>query len=199
MLLDGTDILRKKGKDIAKQLSFLPQIQQAPDGLTVEELVSYGRAPYQKGFGVLRKKDNEIIDWAISVTSLDTFRERTLNSLSGGQRQRAWIAMSLAQDTSYLLLDEPTTYLDLAHQLEVLKLLKELNKTENKTILMVLHDLNDAAKYSDRLIAIKDGKVAKEGAPIDVLTPEMLENVFGIRAKVFIDENCPYCIPQDLI
>ncbi|OEF98128.1 ABC transporter ATP-binding protein [Desulfuribacillus alkaliarsenatis] len=200
VFLDGKEIQTIPTKKVAQKLSFLPQSPDAPDGLTVEELVSYGRYPYQKGFGIQSKEDLEMISWAIRVTNLEEFVDRPINSLSGGQRQRAWIAMALAQGTDYMLLDEPTTYLDLAHQIEVLQLLEELNQLQKKTIIMVVHDLNHAARFSQYVIAISKGELAYEGSPKDVITKEMLSNVFGLEAEVILDpiHKMPLCIPYSL-
>lgn len=136
-------------------MAVLPQSPQAPNGLTVKELIAYGRFPHQKGVGKLKKEDKNIIQWALEVTGLIEFRERDIEDLSGGQRQRAWIAMALAQQTDILIFDEPTTYLDLSHQLEILSLLKELNKKHGTTIVMVIHELNNAARFADYMIGMK--------------------------------------------
>jgi iron complex transport system ATP-binding protein len=200
VFLDGKVIHKQPSKKIAQQLAILPQNPEAPSGLTVRELVSYGRFPYQKGFGNLKEEDREIIEWALDVTSMIEFAERPVDSLSGGQRQRAWIAMALAQGTDILLLDEPTTFLDMAHQLEVLKLLKKLNEEEKRTIIMVVHDLNHASGYAEHMVAIKRGKVAKEGSPTEVMTTKVLDEVFGIKATIIPDPHTgvPLCIPYGL-
>lgn len=200
VFLDGKHIAKMHTREIAKQLAILPQNPVAPEGLTVSELVSYGRFPHQKGFGTLTAEDKEIIRWAIDVTGMSAFADRQIDQMSGGQRQRAWIAMSLAQGTNILFLDEPTTYLDMAHQLEVLKLLERLNIDEGRTIIMVVHDLNHAAQYAHHVVAIKDGHIFIEGAPKEVITCDMLHNVFGIEADVI---NCPrtgapLCLPYAL-
>lgn len=153
--LSGQDISKLSTKEIAKKMAILPQNPTAPSGLTVSELVAYGRFPHQKGFGNLTEEDKRIVKWALAATKLSEFERREADTLSGGQRQRVWIAMALAQQTDLILLDEPTTYLDLAHQLEVLKLLYELNRNQKCTIVMVLHDLNLAARFSDYIIAIQ--------------------------------------------
>ena len=159
--INGYDIDYQKSKEIAKQVAILSQISVAPATLTCYELVSYGRFPYQKGFGMMSQEDRTIVNWALESTNLTPFKDRTIGSLSGGQRQRVWIAMALAQNGNIILLDEPTTYLDLSCQLEILELLLKLNRKNGTTIVMVLHDLNLAAKYSDNLIAIKDGEIFK--------------------------------------
>lgn len=145
VLLDGKSIHKQSTREVAKQLAILPQNPTAPEGLTVTELVSYGRFPYQKGFGSMKAEDRKMVEWPIQVTGMSEFHDRPIDQLSGGQRQRAWIAMALAQDTDILFLDEPTTFLDMAHQLEVLHLLEYLNTSEERTIVMVVHDLNHAA------------------------------------------------------
>jgi iron complex transport system ATP-binding protein len=200
VFLDGKAIHNQSTREVAKQLAILPQNPTAPDGLTVSELVGYGRFPHQKGFGSLTKEDKRIIHWAIEVTGIAEFRDRPVEQLSGGQRQRAWIAMALAQQTDFLFLDEPTTFLDMAHQLEVLELLHKLNKEEQRTIVMVVHDLNHAARYAQHMIAIKKGKVVCEGAPDQVMTHEVLREVFGIEADIVADPRTgvPLCLPYGL-
>lgn len=150
IFVNNINIKEQSPKDLAKVMAVLPQSPQAPSGLTVEELISYGRFPHQKGFGKMKKEDEDIVTWALKSTGIEEFRERPMEALSGGQRQRAWIAMALAQQTEILILDEPTTYLDLAHQLEILKLLEELNRKQGTTIVMVIHELNNAARFADR-------------------------------------------------
>ncbi|ERI07494.1 ABC transporter ATP-binding protein [Aneurinibacillus aneurinilyticus] len=198
--LDGKAIHKQATKKVAQQLAILPQNPEAPAGLTVTELVSYGRFPHQKGFNTVKEEDRRMISWAITVTGMNDFAERAVDNLSGGQRQRAWIAMALAQGTSILLLDEPTTFLDMAHQLEVLKLLKKLNEEESRTIIMVVHDLNHASRFADHVVAIKKGKVIEEGAPDEVMTHEVLSKVFGIEADIISDPRTgvPICIPYEL-
>jgi iron complex transport system ATP-binding protein len=200
VFLDGKSIHSQSTKEVAKQLAILPQNPTAPDGLTVSELVGYGRFPHQKGFGSLTREDKRIIHWAIEVTGIAEFCDRPVEQLSGGQRQRAWIAMALAQQTDFLFLDEPTTFLDMAHQLEVLELLYKLNQEEQRTIVMVVHDLNHAARYAQHMIAIKKGKVVCEGTPDQVMTHEMLREVFGIEADIIPDPRTgvPLCLPYGL-
>ncbi|TYP67374.1 ABC transporter ATP-binding protein [Paenibacillus methanolicus] len=200
VMLDGKSIHKQSTREVAKQLAILPQNPTAPDGLTVSELVSYGRFPYQKGFGSLSKDDRAIIKWAVDATRMTEFSDRPIDQLSGGQRQRAWIAMALAQQTDILFLDEPTTFLDMAHQLEVLELLQELNLTANRTIVMVVHDLNHASRYAHHMIAIKKGKVAGEGSPVEVMTPDILREVFSIEADILVDprSGVPLCLPYAL-
>lgn len=200
VLLDGKSIHKQSTREVAKQLAILPQNPTAPEGLTVTELVSYGRFPYQKGFGSLKAEDKKMIEWAIESTRLSEFHDRPIDQLSGGQRQRAWIAMALAQDTDILFLDEPTTFLDMAHQLEVLQLLEELNTTAKRTIVMVVHDLNHASRYAHHMIAIKQGKAAATGSPEKVMTPDVLREVFGIEADIVTDPRTgvPLCLPYAL-
>ncbi|EPY2275853.1 ABC transporter ATP-binding protein [Clostridium sporogenes] len=199
--LSGQDISKLSTKEIAKKMAILPQNPTAPSGLTVSELVAYGRFPHQKGFGNLTKEDKKIVKWALDSTKLSEFERREVDTLSGGQRQRVWIAMALAQQTDLILLDEPTTYLDLAHQLEVLKLLYELNRNQKCTIVMVLHDLNLAARFSDYIIAIQKGAIIKYGPPEEVMTPEVLRKTFNINADIVIEpkSNRPVCITYDII
>ncbi len=199
--LSGQDISKLPTKEIAKKMAILPQTPTAPSGLTVGELVAYGRFPHQKGFGNLTEEDKRIVKWALTATKLSEFERREVDALSGGQRQRVWIAMALAQQTDLILLDEPTTYLDLAHQLEVLKLLYELNRNQKCTIVMVLHDLNLAARFSDYIIAIQKGAIIKHGAPEEVMTPEVLRKTFNINADVVIEpkSNRPVCITYDIV
>lgn len=199
--LSGYDISTLSTKEIAKKMAILPQTPTAPNGLSVEELISYGRFPHKKGFGNLNSKDREIIDWALSVTSLTELKNREVDTLSGGQRQRVWIAMALAQETDLILLDEPTTYLDLAHQLEVLELLCELNKNQKSTIVMVLHDLNLAARFSDYMIAVKKGKIVEHGTAEKVMTKEVLKETFSIDADIVIEPKTkrPICLTYNIL
>ncbi|MCL6587665.1 MAG: ABC transporter ATP-binding protein [Anoxybacillus sp.] len=201
VVLDGKQIASENTKLLAKKMAILPQTPEHPSGLTVGELVSYGRFPYQKGFGRLTKQDYEIIDWALDVTGTIDFKYRPVDSLSGGQRQRVWIAMALAQQTDIIFLDEPTTYLDMAHQLEVLELLQKLNVEQGRTIVMVLHDLNQAARFADYIVALKDGKIVKAGTCEEVMTPDVLEQVFHIDAVIGRDPrtNKPICITYNLL
>lgn len=189
VFLDGKAIHQLKTKEVAKKMAILPQTATAPGGLTVFELISYGRFPHQGGLGTLRKEDYEYIHWAIDVTGLREFCDRPIEALSGGQRQRVWIAMALAQGTDILVLDEPTTYLDLAHQLDILLLLEKLNREEGRTIIMVLHDLNHASRFSHFMMAMRDGKLIVSGSPQEVMTKENLQTVFNINAEMAV---CPY-------
>jgi len=200
VFLDGKSIAQQSTKDVAKQLAILPQNPTAPDGLTVSELVSFGRFPHQRGFGTMSAEDKEHIRFALTVTGMMEFADRPVDRLSGGQRQRAWIAMALAQGTDILFLDEPTTFLDMAHQLEVLKLLERLNREEGRSIVMVVHDLNHATRYAHHVVAIKRGTVVSEGSPAEVVTPDVLREVFGIEADIVPDPRTgvPLCLPFEL-
>jgi len=201
VFLDGASIHHMPTKELAKQLAILPQNPVSPEGLTVRELVSYGRFPHQRGFGSMSREDREMVAWALEVTALSELADRAVEQMSGGQRQRAWIAMALAQGTDILFLDEPTTFLDMAHQLEVLKLLLRMNREENRTIVMVVHDLNHAAQYADHIVAIKTGRVLYEGSPAEVVTCDMLREVFAIEADVVPDPRTgmPLCLPYGLV
>lgn len=201
ILLDGKDISKVNTKILAKQMAILPQTPESASGLTVGELVSYGRFPYQKGFGRLSKKDYEVIDWALEVTGTIDYKFRPVDALSGGQRQRVWIAMALAQETEIIFLDEPTTYLDMAHQLEVLELLQKLNHEQERTIVMVLHDLNQAARFADHIIALKDGEIVKAGSCEEVISHKVLKKVFNIDAVIGHDPRTkkPMCVTYNLL
>ncbi len=198
VLLDGTDVHRRPTRDVARELGLLPQGATCPDGLAVEDLVARGRYPHRGRWRSWSTEDQERVDAAIEQTNLIGLRERLVDHLSGGQRQRAWIAMALAQDTPTMLLDEPTTYLDLAHQIEVLDLLARLNHERGRTIVLVLHDLNEAARYADRIVAMRDGRIAADGPPADVLTKATVERVFGLRCRILHDPETgtPLVIPS---
>lgn len=195
--LDGHAIHARPTKEVAQRLAMLPQRTTAPGGITVRELVAYGRYPYQGFLGGLTSKDEALIDTALADTGISHLRESYLGELSGGQRQLAWIAMSLAQDTELLLLDEPTTFLDMAHQLEVLDVLENLHRQHHRTIVMVLHDVNQAARYSSHMVALVEGRIVASGSPAEIVTPELLARVFNIEAMVHTreDVDAPYCIP----
>lgn len=201
IILDGKNILKMPTIQVAQKMALLPQGPEAPAGLRVEELVSFGRYPYQKGFGKLTKEDLRIIDWALQETKTESLKNRSVDTLSGGQRQRVWIAMALAQNTPIILLDEPTTYLDMAHQLEILELLKKLNEEEHKTIALVIHDLNQAARFSDYLIAMKDGHVLYEGTPEEIMSKKVLKDVFSLDALIETDPwtNRPTMVSYKLL
>jgi iron complex transport system ATP-binding protein len=198
--LDGHSIHRLPTRQVARQLAVLPQRPEAPDGLLVRELVAFGRYPHQGFLGVLTAEDEEKIDLALKISGIAGLADHPLGELSGGQRQLAWIAMALAQDAELLLLDEPTTFLDMAHQLEVLEVLERLYRHEQRTIVMVLHDINQAARHAHYMIALSFGQVACCGTPQEILTPQVLASVFGIEAEVRTDllTNAPFCIPLRL-
>lgn len=201
VLLNGSDIHRLPTKEVAKRMAILPQTPQAPAGLTVWELVSYGRFPRREGFGRLTVSDRDAIVWALKATGLEHLEMALVDHLSGGQRQRVWIAMAIAQQTDLILLDEPTTYLDMAYQLEVLELLKKLNEERQCTIAMVLHDINLASRYSDYLVAIRGGSMVAQGVPAKIITPAVLRKVFSIDAEIAADPRTgrPACISYHLI
>jgi iron complex transport system ATP-binding protein len=195
--LDANDIYKISTKDIAKKLGILTQGPVPPEGLTVRDLVAFGRFPYQNWMQQWTKEDERLVEIALETTQMKQLGERELDTLSGGQRQRAWIAMVLAQDTDILLLDEPTTFLDLAHQIEVLDLLWELNQNQGRTLVMVLHDLNQACRYADHLVAVKDGRVFALGKPDVVMTEAMVKEVFGLDSRIIADpvSGTPMCVP----
>lgn len=198
VFLDKRDILKMKSKEVAKQLAILPQSPIAPEGITVEQLVKQGRYPYQSTFKQWTNEDETAVNYALTVTNMKELQDRYVHELSGGQRQRAWIALNLAQNTDTILLDEPTTYLDLTHQMEILDLLFDLNREENRTIVMVLHDINLACRYADHLIAIKDQKVFTQGSPEKIITSENIECIYGIKCRIGVDSQfgTPICFPD---
>ncbi|MEU6580236.1 ABC transporter ATP-binding protein [Nocardia sp. NPDC046763] len=187
VLLDGKAISTMKTKDIARIVGMLPQTPVAPEGLTVADLVARGRHPHQSWLRQWSADDEAEVTAALEQTGIGDLADRTLDELSGGQRQRAWISMALAQGTDILLLDEPTTYLDLAHSLEVLDLVDRLHDDLGRTVVMVLHDLNLAIRYSDRLIVMHAGRIVAQGVPADIIDAELLREVFGLRAEVLED------------
>lgn len=199
--LNGDDIRNLSTKEVAQKMAILPQSPQAQGGLTVGELVSYGRFPHKKGFGKLSPEDKKVIQWALDITKLTELEVTMVDNLSGGQRQRVWIAMALAQQTDLILLDEPTTYLDMAYQLEVLELLYNLNREESCTIVMVLHDLNLAARFADYMIAIRSGSIISHGTPEEIMTKKVLKDTFNIDAEIVWGSRTgrPTCISYELI
>lgn len=201
IFINNKNIKKIKEKDIAKEVAFLPQGPVCPSGLTVRELVAYGRFPHQKLIGGLNSHDKEIIDWAINETGLSDFKDREVENLSGGQRQRAWIAMTLAQETDIIMLDEPTTYLDMSYQLEVLEVLEKLNKEKNITVVIVLHELNNACRFANNIVGLKKGKIICEGKPIDVINKSTLKEMYGINATLTKSENgeYPICMEYELL
>lgn len=195
--LDGADICSLPTRSVASRLGLLPQSPRVPDGVLVEDLVRRGRYPHQRLFSQWSKADDQAVERALNLTGLVELRSRPVDELSGGQRQRVWIAMALAQDAPMMLLDEPTTFLDIAHQVEMLDLLARLNETENRTVVMVLHDLNQACRYASHIIALADGRIEAAGPPAEVVTADLIERVFGLRVSVI---SCPVtgtplCIP----
>jgi iron complex transport system ATP-binding protein len=186
VVLDGDDIVKLKTRDVAKKLGLLPQTPVAPEGLTVSDLVARGRHPHQSWLRQWSSDDVAVVERALAMTGVSDLADRPVDSLSGGQRQRVWISMTLAQGTDLLLLDEPTTYLDLAHAIDVLDLVDDLHET-GCTVVMVLHDLNLATRYSDNLIVMREGAILAQGHPREVITAELLHEAFGLRAKVIDD------------
>ncbi|MDH4619483.1 ABC transporter ATP-binding protein [Brevibacillus sp. AY1] len=197
ILLDGEAIAKRSTKEVAKRLAILPQGPTAPEGLSVLQLVKQGRYPYQSWLQQWSEEDEKMVTRALEATQLTSLANRPVDSLSGGQRQRAWIAMTLAQGTETILLDEPTTYLDMSHQIEILDLLFELNETEQRTIVMVLHDLNLACRYAHHIIAVNNQTVVAEGAPEDVMTQDLVRTVFQMDCEITLDPlyGTPMCIP----
>lgn len=186
VVLDGEDIARLRTRDVAKKLGLLPQTPVAPEGLTVADLVARGRHPHQSWLRQWSSDDADVVQESLAMTGVADLAERPVDSLSGGQRQRVWISMTLAQGTDLLLLDEPTTYLDLAHALDVLDLVDDLHES-GRTVVMVLHDLNLAIRYSDHLVVMKDGAILAQGHPRDIVDAELLHKAFGLRAMVVDD------------
>lgn len=197
ILLEGESIAKRSTKEVAKRLAILPQGPTAPEGLTIQQLVKQGRYPYQNWLQQWSEEDEQMVAKALAATQLTELANRTVDSLSGGQRQRAWIAMTLAQGTETILLDEPTTYLDMSHQIEILDLLYELNQTEQRTIIMVLHDLNLACRYAHHIVAVHNQTVVAEGAPEEVLTTDLVRTVFDMDCQITLDPlyGTPMCIP----
>jgi len=197
VLLDGKDIYTQPTKEVAKRLAILPQGPAAPEGLTVLQLVKQGRYPHQSWLKQWSREDEQAVAEALAATGMTPFAERPVDALSGGQRQRAWIAMTLAQQTGTILLDEPTTYLDMTHQIEVLELLADLNEREQRTIVMVLHDINLACRYAHNIVAVSNGSVYAEGAPADIVNEKLIRDVFGMECRMMTDPvyGTPMCIP----
>ncbi|MCA2215608.1 ABC transporter ATP-binding protein [Jidongwangia harbinensis] len=187
VLLDGQSIHRMPTRQVARRVGILPQSPVAPVGITVADLVTRGRSPHQTWWRQWSAADEQAVTAALTATGMLEHAERPVDALSGGQRQRAWIAMAIAQGTPVLLLDEPTTYLDLAHQIDVLDLVMDLNRTEGRTVVMVLHDLNQASRYADHLVALKAGRIVRQGPPSTVVTAELVEEVFDLDCHVGTD------------
>jgi len=198
--LDGQVIHSLPTREVAKRLGMQSQQALAPEGITVEDLVRRGRYPHQSFFQPPTQQDEDAVDRALDLTGMRDLRKRAVDQLSGGQRQRAWMAMVVAQETPILLLDEPTTFLDVAHQLEVIDLVQHLNREEGRTIVMVLHDINDAARISDRIVAMRDGRILRTGTPDEVLEPVLLRELYGINCDVYphLARQCAFCLPRSL-
>ncbi|RYE09837.1 MAG: ABC transporter ATP-binding protein [Hyphomicrobiales bacterium] len=198
VVLDGKTIHAYAARDVAQRLGLLPQTSIAPDGITVADLVARGRYPHQKLLRQWSKEDEAAVVEAMAATRVGPLSRRLVDELSGGQRQRVWVAMVLAQQTPILLLDEPTTFLDIAHQIELLDLLRDLNRRNGHTIVAVLHDLNQACRYATHLIAMRDGAIVAEGRPQDIVTPTLVEDVFGLPCVVIEDpiSHTPLVIPR---
>lgn len=197
IILDGKAITQQNTKAVARKLAILPQMPIAPDGIRVLDLVSRGRTPYQSALGQWSDEDANKVEEALKLTNTLELATRPIDALSGGQRQRVWIAMALAQDTDLLLLDEPTTFLDLPHQLELLELTRKLNEAKKRTIVMVLHDINLAARYAEHLIVMKDGIIHKQGSANEVITEQTMLDVFNLQCDILSDPNhqVPHIIP----
>lgn len=189
IILDGKSINKFKPKELARTLGVVHQQNVAPDDMTVEKLAYYGRLPYRSTFSPQSKKDDQMVEWALKSTGLYERRHLTIDSLSGGQQQRVWIAMALAQDTPFLFLDEPTSNLDIYYQYEILDLVKQLRDNHHLTIVMVLHDINQALQYSDHIIAMKDGKIIANGDPNEVVTKDLIYKVYGVNVIVKNDKH----------
>jgi iron complex transport system ATP-binding protein len=197
VLLDGRSIHSLSTKEVARRLAILPQLLVAPESITVEDLVWFGRHPHRSSLKSANADDKDAVEWALKVTGSAEIRHRQVDQLSGGQRQRAWIALCLAQGTDLVLLDEPTTFLDIAYQLDVLDLLADLNREQNKTIVMVLHDVNQAAEYGQNVFVLSQGTLVDQGPPEAVLTCEMMREVFGIESQILPHpvSGRPLCVP----
>ena len=197
VLLDGNAIAHYATKEVARRLGLLPQSSNAPAGISVSELVARGRYPHQPLFGRWRQEDEMAVQQAMQATGVADLAQQQVDTLSGGQRQRVWIAMVLAQQTPLLLLDEPTTWLDIAHQIELLELMQDLNQQHGRTLVVVLHDLNQACRYASHLIAMRDGKIIAEGKPAAIVTPELIEAIYGLRCIIINDPvaGTPMIVP----
>lgn len=197
VVLDGEEIHKLPTKEVARRLGLLPQSPIAPEGITVVDLVSRGRTPHQKLFQQWSEADEKAVRSALLATRTMELADRSIDELSGGQRQRVWIAMAIAQETELLLLDEPTTFLDIAHQVEVLDLVDQLNTEQNRTIVVVLHDLNLACRYAHHLVAMRDGDIIMTGAPAEVITKQTVKDVFGLECVIVDDpiSHTPLVVP----
>ncbi|MGS2744125.1 ABC transporter ATP-binding protein [Halomonas sp. LS-001] len=197
VLLEGKPIQSWSARAVARRLALLPQSPEAPMGLSVRDLAGYGRHPWRQAFQGSAPGDRATVDRALALAGMTSFADRMLGSLSGGQRQRAWIAMALSQDTDILMLDEPTSFLDMAHQVELMQLVERLNAEEGRTIVIVLHDLNQAARIAHRMVVLNQGSIAADGKPAEVMTAQMLRQVFGVESDVILDprRGTPLCLP----
>jgi len=198
IFLDDNKLDAISTKEVAKRLAILPQGPVAPEGLTVQQLIKQGRYPHQSWLKQWSTEDEKIVNNALEVTQMTEFADRPVDALSGGQRQRVWIAMTLAQKTDLILLDEPTTYLDMAHQVEILDLLFDLNENEGRTVVMVLHDLNLACRYAHHIVAVRNKQVYAQGKPEEVVTAEMVQEVFRMDCTIIEDPifGTPLCVPH---
>ncbi len=198
VLLDGRDLRERSPRELARELGLLPQSNTAPEGMRVGDLVARGRYPHRAAFAKWSRADESAVRAAMTATGVAELADRDVDTLSGGQRQRVWLAMALAQDTGTLLLDEPTTYLDLAHQIDMLELFRRVNREQGRTIVAVLHELNHAARYADRVVAMREGRVVVDGPPGEVLTEASVEEVFGLPCRVIDDPETgtPLVVPR---
>lgn len=196
IFIEEKDISKMDSKKLAQKVSILLQQNKNPDDMSIEELVYFGRYPHKKWFEGFEASDKKIIEEVMKLTNTFALRDKTLETLSGGERQRAWIAMALAQEPDILLFDEPTTYLDMAHQIEFLELVNRLNKETGVTVVLVLHDLNQAARYGNYLFAMKEGKIFAQGSPEEVLNPQNILSIYNIEAKIFNAAGYPVVIPE---
>lgn len=198
IVFDGRELQSRAPRELARSLGMLPQSSIAPDGMRVADLVARGRYPHRRPFAPWTAADEDAVRRALEATGVTDLASRDIDALSGGQRQRVWLAMALAQDTHTLLLDEPTTYLDIAHQLDALELFRRINREQGRTIVAVLHDLNHAARYADRIVALKRGRVVIDGPPADVITASAVEEVFDLPCRIITDpeSGTPLVVPK---
>lgn len=187
--LNGKNVRDWQARTFARQLAYLMQSHEYTGELNVRNLVMFGRFPHQGLFKTISENDRQIVEWALTITGIKSLEHRIVSTLSGGERQKAWMAMALAQQPKVLLLDEPTTYLDINHQLEIMELVKELNRSCQMTVMMVLHDLNHACTYSDQIVMMHKGKIYACGTPREVMNEEVIQDVFGVRARIEHDSE----------
>ncbi len=197
--LDDINLSDWPRRNLARRLALLPQNPSAPDGISVEQLVMHGRYPHQGVFRSYCKTDYDVVDWALLMTDMASLRQRTFNTLSGGERQRGWIALALAQQSPLLILDEPTTYLDIGHQIDILGLLSQLNREHGITIIMVLHDINQACQYADRILVMNEGSIVADDTPLKVVSEQLLARIFGVQTEIIIrqegERSYPFSLP----